>query len=152
LLGSNAVCSTRAALSSEPLLLYSLGSGLSESLSWVSLRAWSWHVYDIGLVTTLATGRWLSTRGCWAKRRRLRGPIILAVSFGTWIGSVFVVIERVGASRCRRVERKQSQVVVNSLCCPAPTALTCLFPKRHKRHHSSIVHKFYVYLNYAYSF
>jgi hypothetical protein len=33
LLGSKAVSSTRAALSSEPLLLYSLGSGLSESLS-----------------------------------------------------------------------------------------------------------------------
>jgi hypothetical protein len=55
-------------------------------------------VYDIGLVTTLATGRWLSTRGCWAKRRRLRGPIILAVSFEIWIGLVSVIVNKVGVN------------------------------------------------------
>jgi hypothetical protein len=39
--GSKAAFSVAAAASSEPDLEYSFGSGLRESLSWVSLRAWT---------------------------------------------------------------------------------------------------------------
>jgi hypothetical protein len=72
--GSKAAFSVAAAASSEPDLEYSFGSGLRESLSWVSLRAW--------------TGRaWEKDRVAVEGRKRVLGLAMAIERRRSWVGS-----------------------------------------------------------------
>jgi len=79
--GSKAAFSVAAAASSLPDLEYSVGSGLRESLSWVSLRAWLRGEREKGRVVVVAVmlGRKLGL--AIERRRRVVGSCILVVGF-----------------------------------------------------------------------
>ena len=79
--GSKAAFSVAAAASSLPDLEYSVGSGLRESLSWVSLRAWLRGEREKGrvvvVVVAVMVGRKLGL--AIERRRRVVGSCILSL-------------------------------------------------------------------------
>jgi hypothetical protein len=82
--GSKAAFSVAAAASSEPDLEYSFGSGLRESLSWVSLRANLIGACEKGLpdTTRSARARVVVRR----ERRRVGRSIFVVLSGGFGVG------------------------------------------------------------------
>jgi hypothetical protein len=89
--GSKAAFSVAAAASSLPDLLYSFGSGLRLSLSWVSLRARVGRVWENGRVLVAVTvGRKLGL--AIERRRRVVGSCIFVDGLG-WIGERLLLID-----------------------------------------------------------
>lgn len=88
--GSKAAFSVAAAASSLPDLEYSVGSGLRESLSWVSLRAWLRGEREKGrvvVVVAVMVGRKLGL--AIERRRRVVGSCIsvvgLSLVWSVWL-------------------------------------------------------------------